>query len=1179
MDFVQNVFFGDVQVDNFEYLDTTGISGVVPAAAYSSEVFVETDSSTLSLGEVNVVLDSASQVSVGELEIYSGNAGDLIQLTGENFYQITDVRFGHADHLTGQFFVTSPNELNVIVPSGAEWKGISVSSSLRTGLSGSTSESSGISPNEFVIIPDITGVSTGQEISGANVDILGRDFDAVTGVNFNNLNTGITLIDSNTVRAKVPNGDVWGAISLELRSGLLTSGNDNLRFKSLAKITGVGPAAGGGTYSSQTIDSEVAFVESGDFAAISGHNFVPEILYDAKNFDLASSGYLVGFGQEGSTGLFNIISSTVMTGKIPSTCPTGKSNIFLYSNHYPEAFPSDVDFLLKYSNPIIDSVNPPSGLPSDTINIIGRNLYGITGFDITGHAVGVGTAYSEAFIAESKGGKSVTVTLGSNLNNVTYEAFYDIALSGHYGNAKMETGNGEAGFMVYGIPSVTTIDPTINISPNQTGVISGVGFYSGDLRLSLLKDSVSNTITDLSVSGFDDVENTNNNRFRFKFPNTFETGKYRLRLFNERASTINNLGGVLGVYQYPVLSGFTPGTGTIDETTITVSGAFQAITGLKVGDVTIDNYVTQSNSEYTTGIQFVPTVDVASAPVEVLTSGGNETSVSGLGLIPGKPKVSGFWIGESKDKPLYVNGTGDIIYSQVFGVDDAINISGQRLNLVSGISFSGSESKLPQDVFLSQSYENITLQIPDLINPNSGNFEVVDTFARTGDMSKFPTGVNVLSLSGIEKYGLPGEEIKASGSNLNGMYVGFSGITGDVKYIESDLVSSASGVDTIKVNVPTGIQVGGIIFSGRQNSGINVASDLNAFCPISAIEGVSYYNNTVNVPNLNSLNTGDKLTVTGSNFHYPIFGKKIKTDVMGLTNSIVAFITGTGYNVARFPEEKTGVLTAAVYATGFRSGIFSSYSPSALDLAAIELPPYFIGTGNLVLLSPSLPLMGKSAINSMSNEKVQHYSYGVYDYSDIYQDCINYFPNTLTIQGTYVDVTGMYPSGGITGTEVTLSGQGFDQVTDAFFVLSNERVYNSRSLLQRTGEPANKLSSFPEYYSGQASPIVMPSKETTFVSDTVMRVRVPELSVSQSSQVEIVLQGGTNARIKNFEVFVGNQAFVEKVITNQEASPEISSGQVGEYTVEETIQGDVWYVTYKKYPDGTKTIINSFPKP
>ena len=55
---------------------------------------------------------------------------------------------------------------------------------------------------------------------------------------------------------------------------------------------------------------------------------------------------------------------------------------------------------------------------------------------------------------------------------------------------KWKLGNGEAGFMVYGFPSVTTIDPITNISPNQTGVISGVNFYSGDLRLSLLKNSL-----------------------------------------------------------------------------------------------------------------------------------------------------------------------------------------------------------------------------------------------------------------------------------------------------------------------------------------------------------------------------------------------------------------------------------------------------------------------------------------------------------------------------------------------------------------------------------------------------------------------------------------------------------------------------------------------------------------
>ena len=115
----------------------------------------------------------------------------------------------------------------------------------------------------------------------------------------------------------------------------------------------------------------------------------------------------------------------------------------------------------------------------------------------------------------------------------------------------------------------------------------------------------------------------------------------------------------MDVYQYPVVSGFTPGTGVIDETTITVSGAFQAITGLKVGDVAIDNYAAQSNSEYTTGIQFIPSVDVASAPIEVLTSGGNESTASGLGLIPGKLKLAGFGLANQKTSlcMLIVPGT------------------------------------------------------------------------------------------------------------------------------------------------------------------------------------------------------------------------------------------------------------------------------------------------------------------------------------------------------------------------------------------------------------------------------------------------------------------------------------------------------------------------------------------
>ena len=67
--------------------------------------------------------------------------------------------------------------------------------------------------------------------------------------------------------------------------------------------------------------------------------------------------------------------------------------------------------------------------------------------------------------------------------------------------------------------------------------------------------------------------------------------------------------------------------------------------------------------------------------------------------------------------------------------------------------------------------------------------------------------------------------------------------------------------------------------------------------------------------------------------------------------------------------------------------------------------------------------------------------------------------------------------------------------------------------------------------------------------------------------------------VKDFEILLDNQALVERVIDSSTSTlPQVSAGEVVEYTVEETIQGAAWYVTYNKYRDGTKSIINSFPK-
>ena len=1159
MDFVQSVFFGDVQVDNFEYLDTTGISGVVPAAAYSSEVFVETDSSTLSLGEVNVVLDSASQVSVGELEIYSGNAGDLIQLTGENFYQITDVRFGHADHLTGQFFVTSPNELNVIVPSGAEWEGISVSSSLRTGLNGSTSESSGISPNEFVIIPEITGLSTGQQTTGQNVDVLGRNFNAVTGVNFNNITGSVSLVNSNTVRAEVPSGDVWGGVNLLLRSGLSHSGDNNLRFKSLAKITGIGPHPASGPWSSQTIpgESETAFVETGDVAAISGFNFSPQILYDAKNFDLTSSGYLVGFGTEGSTGLFNIVSANnnLLTGKIPTTCPTGSSNVFLYSNHYPEAFPSAVDFLLKYSAPIIDSVNPSSGLAGDVIAVQGRNLYDITGADITGGAVGVGTEYGSSFLVENKDGNSITLTVGNNISAVTTQQGFDVVISGRYGeDTSYHTVPGE-GFVGYGRPTVTNIDPTDNISPNQTGTITGTNLYSGDLRLSLMKNSMSNIITDLAISGF----KSDNTEVRFTYPNAFETGQYRLKLSNIRAATTSNLGGTLGVYQYPVISGFFPATGVIDETEITLSGAFDAVTGLKVGDTVITGSSVKpyANSEYTTGIQFIPNENLFSDRIRVLTSGGNAITESGLGIIPGKPKVSGFWMGSANDKPSSVVTTGDIDYEQVFYLGDTINISGDRMNLVSGVEFSGVglTDKILVSVFDNQDYQNLTFEIPQDINDQSGKFNLVDDFGRTGT---FPSGVNICEISGHDNFKLAGEEFVISGKNIKDMDLFFQAVTGSVKR-SSSFVNTVAGVERVKTVVPTGIMAAPVFLTGRGNSKRIMKS---TFYPLPSIEGISGQNGNF------SIATGANLKVTGSNF---FFASGTQT---GSIDGYFAFFSGTGWNGA-FVDEKTGEMMMPVRVTGYQTGsnigVFHQWSSSQDLITVLDIAPPvdFIGTGHLVLTPPWRGAHYPWALQqayirpSINNESGDSLGIGGLERA------IESFPDLVTSQGTHVDVTSFGPNQGITGAEIKLTGQGFNQVRDVIFNTVEERGYNSRSLFDVSGIYTGILQSNAG----------VRAKNVSYDSDTVITVTVPNMGVSHRSKVNISLIGGTNKVVKDFEILLDNQALVERVIDSSTSTlPQVSAGEVVEYTVEETIQGAAWYVTYKKYPDGTKSIINSFPK-
>ena len=91
------VKWGDVNIssDLLIIQGTTGISGALPPDISTSEVFViDSDGSSVSLGEQIVRLKEADKISLTSFAPSRGKVNDLVSINGSNFYKITNVRFG-----------------------------------------------------------------------------------------------------------------------------------------------------------------------------------------------------------------------------------------------------------------------------------------------------------------------------------------------------------------------------------------------------------------------------------------------------------------------------------------------------------------------------------------------------------------------------------------------------------------------------------------------------------------------------------------------------------------------------------------------------------------------------------------------------------------------------------------------------------------------------------------------------------------------------------------------------------------------------------------------------------------------------------------------------------------------------------------------------------------------------
>ena len=1165
LNFISEVKFGDLTVDDLEYVDATGLSGSVPAGAYTQEIKAITSHGEFSLGTPFVILGSNDQVSVGNLSTVSGEAGGILNITGENFYQITNVKFGDVE---SDFQVVDSGTIEVTVPQDADYSGITVFSSVRTGLNNNQTIPSGLSLDEFFPVPEVSGLSSYQLCSGESLSITGFSLSGVTGVKFADnvsLLSGVSL-SPNTIEVTIPSGNIRGVPTLLLPSGAEKKIDDSFTLSPLAKITGVGNSPVG-------ISTNHPEGSTGTLIIISGENFASGILYPTGENYLGTI--------MGETGEFKLINHQSMSGMIPTGIPIVTSGgnvgisptiesgvVSLFSDNYPQSYPSETFFTPSIGLPKISNIDPASGVAGDVISIKGTDLYSLTGVNLLASAnsnVGVGT-YSAGTIAEVIPGYEVSFEIGNAVTLGSNGEFYDVVLSGHYGSV-----TGTSGLFSFGTPFVSGVTPSTEISPGATGLMSGRCLYSGTTVEMWTGQSAISTYKfyrELPASGYD---NTNYNNIEFTYPNEFLTGvgNYKVRARNRRGlSSITTAPIVVG-FKTPTLSGFSPLSGEYGDE-ITVSGFFENIveSGLFIGGVNIDSFSQPSS----TGFTFTLPKESHSDTLLISTSGGQLSSTGVLGVTPSKPAISGFYSG--------ITPPENINYEQVFTDVDDVTISGERLHLVTGIQFSGETGTFEVSSFLSQTYSTIMLDVPP-VNPASGKFKLLDFAGRETESNE--TGIRILEVSGFDNYLLPGEDLKMSGYNISGVSALFNAATGITMAIPPASNTISGDLEIVTFQVPTGISYGTLTVSGREN--ISTLNTNESFYPLGVVTGISGLSGDLTVE------TGATFRITGINAFDDFFLDETGSLSLNVSGFPLLGISGSGVGaevpsgMASTVTESQEVLTQfsiKSYETG--SGVIGGVAGTFYSVIEVEAPAGELISGEPFIIDPWWNLTPDSEIEDynvdvlgISPGGVPPRAYDRYSFptggdiasSNLQKKLTAGVDNKIKITGVHPFVSGFFPVRGAAGTKVLLSGSGLNFIDEVNLVNTSSSEF------------------FPCVFSGTELVLEMevPQASRDFVGDNILSLRGQSCSNSFAQHVGYTASGVRTGAISGqeplstFEYLLAAEAIDNQVVPSGFEEPEPESDRTVNYTVEEIVNGVPFLITKTKFPDGSTLVVSSIPKP
>lgn len=528
-------FFKNAGDNTFTVNGDTGILTRVPDNAITGPITVGNPAGeTISTFNFTV---TGLPISVNSITPITGNISGLITISGNNFYQISNVLFSQAN---AAFQVVNSHTIVAQVPTLAAWGFITVSSS---GL-----QTTGVSTLKFVPIPQIDTFSPYSGISGDTISIYGRGFSGITGIQFNNLpntspfTTTFTVNTNTGITAIVPSGNTRGYIRLVGQSGVST--RSSLAFTPLLKITGASPASG---------------LQNSLFSIL-GNGFLTELM-------LASgTGYWAGIGNY--SGLFGRVSDRQLIGRVPIGTKTDNINVFANDG---SIYKSNVVYRILNSPPTITSSLQISGKFGDWITINGTNFYDISDVNVSGN--GTGALITGSGVIVNVLNNTLTFQV-PNLSGGNYNIIAD-AIGGHATGSNL--------LRLLASPFVSGFTP-LSGGIGDLITVSGYNLYP----TSKIYFDTTGTMAVIDTGSF----NANYNSLGFYVPSqSLDTN--RVIVYND--VTYGSGATLFKLIPVPYISGFSPLSGTYGNV-ISISGSgMDSVTGVNIASLN----ATYSNIGYT----------------------------------------------------------------------------------------------------------------------------------------------------------------------------------------------------------------------------------------------------------------------------------------------------------------------------------------------------------------------------------------------------------------------------------------------------------------------------------------------------------------------------------------------------------------------------------------------------